>query len=73
MATSRAPEPLQVGVVEQAQAGPEEHRHDVEVELVGQAGAQELTDEVGAPDHLDGLGGTGGGWWVTTKMGTWNS
>src|SRR5712692_11835722 len=51
---------LRAEVVEEAQAAAEEDGHEVEVELVGEAGLEDLAGETGAADDGDVFGAGGG-------------
>ena len=46
---------LELPVLEEPQARPEEHRHEVEVKLVCETSPQELPADVDAADHLNRL------------------
>ena len=46
---------LEIAAAEKRHAGTEQHRHDIEVKLVGQTGVQELVRHAGSADYLDCL------------------
>ena len=46
--------------LEEREAGAEQHRHDIDVNLVDQPGTQQLLDNIGAANHLNGPVAGGG-------------
>lgn len=47
-------------VLEESEAGAQQHRHDIDVKLVDQISVQKLLDHAGTTNHLDGLRAGGG-------------